>query len=192
MATPLETVSMASLLSTALGSDPVAVALSQALDSELQAVTAAIASGYTLCNISNQPSNVLDYIATQLRVWNYSTSYPVPTKILLIQNALYWNSRKGTPGIIKAALTAIFFDVQVIPWFRYGGIPYHFQITCTTPPLASQLAAMTIAVLQLKSVRDYFDGFVQSYSAQYTIYLGISEVTFTSGCIGPRPRGISI
>lgn len=192
MATTLETVSMASLLSTALGADPVAVALSQALDAELQAVTAAIATGYTLCNITNQPSNVLDYIATQLRVWNYSTSYPVATKILLIQNALYWNSRKGTPGVMKAALTAIFFNVQIIPWYRYGGIPYHFQITCTTPPSGAQLAAMTNAVLQLKSVRDYFDGFVQSYSAQDTIYIGISEVSFASLCIGPRPRGISI
>lgn len=188
MFTTLDKLSLPQLLSPALANDPTAYAMAQALDAELQTLTACLPQSLFV-DLTRQSDLALDYLATELRVWGYDVSYDRDLKIQLIGNTLYWNAHKGTPGLIEEAIAAIFFNVKIISWWSYGALPYCFIVSCNTPPTGQQLAEMNLAVHQLKSVRDWFDGFQQSYSNTGPMYIGISEFTITEGYIGSIPRG---
>jgi P2-related tail formation protein len=186
--TTLDRLSLTQLLSPALANDPTAWAMAQALDAELQALTATIPQSL-LVDFSRQSDAALDYIATERRVWGYNVAFDRDFKIQLINNSLYWNSHKGTPGLIEAAITAIFNHVKVVPWFASGNLPYTFQVSCDQPPSGQQLKDMNLAVSQLQSVRDWFDGFALHYNITAPVFVGISEFTVTDGYIGAIPRG---
>ena len=190
MATFLPNVSFTDLLSPALANDPMAYAMAQALDGEMQDISRAIRTGLTLCNLEEQPDLVLDYLAVQFAVWGYSTTLSLDQKVAMIRNSVYWNSFKGTAGLIKDAITLVFTNVQVVPWFQYDlTLPYHFRITCGTPPSADQIGLMNLYVNQLKSVRDYFEGFFETFFSSETIYVGIAEFTIIGSYIGAIPAG---
>jgi phage tail P2-like protein len=190
MATFLPNVSFTDLLSPALAGDPVAYAMAQALDAEMQDISRAIRTGLTLCNLEEQPDLVLDYLAVQFAVWGYSTTFPLDQKVSMIRNSVYWNSFKGTAGLMKSAITLIFANVTIIPWFQYDLTqPYHFRIACATPPTSDQIEVMNIYVNQLKSVRDYFEGFFETFFSTSSLFVGISEYTIIGSYIGPVPRG---
>jgi P2-related tail formation protein len=186
--TTIDELSLTQLLSPALANDPSAWAMAAALDSELQEVTRAIPSALFV-ELWRQDDLTLDYIATEMRVWGYQTTFDRDLKISLILNSLYWNAHKGTKGLMDQALSAIFGNVRIMPWWTYGGTAYHFRAICSTPPTGQQIAAMNLAVFQLKSVRDYFEGFFQSYSNTAAAYIGIGEMSIICGYIGTIPRG---
>jgi phage tail P2-like protein len=193
MATFLPNVSFTDLLSPALAADPMAYAMAQALDAEMQDVSNAIRSGLTLCNLEEQPDLVLDYLAVQFAVWGYNTTYSIDKKVAMIRNSVYWNSFKGTAGLMKAVIPLVFDQVTILPWFAYDLTkPYHFRIACATPPSIDQITLMNIYVNQLKSVRDYFEGFFETFFSNAPLYVGIAEFTIVASYIGPVPRGFPI
>ena len=104
--TTIDELSLTQLLSPALAGDATAWAIAAAVDSELQEVTEQIPSALFI-DLWRQPDLVLDYLATEMRVWGYQTTYDRDFKIQLIQNALYWNAHKGTKGLMDTALTDI-------------------------------------------------------------------------------------
>ena len=186
--TTIDKLSLTQLLSPALAGDPTAWAVAAALDAELEEITEAIPSAL-FAQLWRQPDLVLDYLAAEIQVWGYQTTFDRDFKIQLIGNALYWNAHKGTKGLMDTALTAIFGDVRIMPWWTYGGTAYHFRAILGTPPAGAQIGQMNLAVYQLKSVRDFFEGFYQSYSNTAPLYLGIGELTIVCGYILTIPRG---
>jgi phage tail P2-like protein len=186
--TTIDKLSLTQLLSPALAGDPTAWAVAAALDAELEEITEAIPSAL-FAQLWRQPDLVLDYLAAEIQVWGYQTTFDRDFKIQLIGNALYWNAHKGTKGLMDTALTAIFGNVRIMPWWTYGGTAYHFRAILVSPPTGAQIGQMNLAVFQLKSVRDYFEGFFQSYSNTAPLYIGIGELTIVAGYIGAIPRG---
>lgn len=103
-------------------------AAAEALDRELQAVTAVIDQCLLLCRIDELPESVLDLLAWQFHVDFYEADLPIEQKRVLVKKAFAWHKRKGTVAVVEEAVRSIFGRAKVEEWYEYGGDPYKFRI----------------------------------------------------------------
>jgi phage tail P2-like protein len=124
----LSDVSLLELVPSNLRQDPFVAAFSKAFDYEFRLLVAAIPKIILFANINNQPAEVLDYLAWQLGADFYDQSADLTAKRVLISQALYWASIKGTPHAIERVISIVFGDGTHEDWFEYGGEPFHFRV----------------------------------------------------------------
>jgi P2-related tail formation protein len=189
MATSINAFEFASLLSDALAIDPQVQAACAAIQSEFDAVTAALPLIQVIPNISIQPPAVLDNLAVAFDVWGYNQSLTNAQKVSLITNSIQYHQKIGTPWVIEQILATIFPAAQLFEWYQYGGTPYHFKLAMTTPPTGQQLTDMITAVLELKNVRSYFEGFEVLLSASGNEYTAGAIFTIQEWYVGGTAPG---
>ncbi len=120
------------LLPPSISADTQVKAAAEALDAELQAVTAAISESMIIPQIDTMPEDVIDLLAWQFHLDFYEPeNMPVEKKRLLIKQAIAWHKRKGTPAVVQEIVSAIFSDGKTYEWFEYDGDPYKFRVECT-------------------------------------------------------------
>jgi phage tail P2-like protein len=155
----------------AVKKDQAFVAICQALDPQLKAFLAEIQNCIILSNISNQPENVLDFLALyHFNVDYYDTTLPLATKLLLIQNVIQDKIGKGTPQRIIDLMNDVFAFGELIEWFNDNpvGIPNTFRIQIADPLTdPNKVANLFRAVLVAKNVRSYFAGISSFQSASF-------------------------
>jgi phage tail P2-like protein len=164
--------------------DQAFVAICQALDPQLKAFLAEITNVIILSNISNQPENVLDFLALyHFNVDYYDTTLPKATKLLLIQNVIQDKISKGTPQRIIDLINDVFAFGELIEWFNDNpiGIPNTFRVQIADPltdPV--KVANLFRAILVAKNVRSYFAGIssFQSASFQNSVEAGMTQYDY--------------
>lgn len=183
--TSLADISILDLLPPSLSGDESVRAVAVALDAEMQDLAADTSGAAILPNLPNVPERVLDILAEQLLIDNYSQSYTVEQKQALIAAAVLIQRRKGTPDAVQQVVSAIFgpgFTVQ--EWHQYGGAPYHFRIIgpsgFTNP---AQQAALTLAVHGTKRCSAVLDGISVSTTEETAVYVGCYLQIFRSGTL---------
>lgn len=126
--TNIRDIRLSDILPPNIAKDPKVSAAAQALDNELQALTAAVDQCLILSRINELPEPVLDRLAWQFHVDFYDPTLSIEHKRELVRNSLSWHIRKGTPAAVEELITTIFGNGKVQEWFEYGGEPYKFRL----------------------------------------------------------------
>lgn len=129
MSKDLESVSLLDILPPNLLADAQINAAAQALDVELQKISAATKEALLLPRLDELPEAVIDLLAWQWHVDFYEPiGMDIETKRRLIKNSIAWHRIKGTPAAVEEVVSAVFDTSHVQEWFEYGGKPYHFKV----------------------------------------------------------------
>ena len=129
MSKDLQSTSLLDILPPNLLADKQIHAAAQALDDELQKITAATKEALLLPRLDELPEEVIDLLAWQWHVDFYEpVGMDIETKRRLIKNSIAWHRIKGTPAAVEQVVSAAFDTSHVQEWFEYGGKPYHFKV----------------------------------------------------------------
>ena len=125
----LAAISLLDLLPESILLDPKIKASAQALDAQFQAVTRATREVLHLPRLDELHGNILDYLSEQFHLDFYEPLYLTESeKKNLIRQSIAWHRIKGTKYAVEKIAHDAFVDSQVIEWFDYDGLPYHFKI----------------------------------------------------------------
>lgn len=85
--------------------------------------------------VDSMPDNILDIMAIDLRVPEYSESYSIAIKRSLVKGAYSYWSKAGTKAAVESLCRDIFGDANVVEWFDYNGQPGYFKVSTTNPAI---------------------------------------------------------
>ncbi len=159
MVKSVENISLMDILPDSILVDEKVSAAAQALDRELQRVTAATAEVLHLPRLDVLPEKVIDILAWQWHVDFYEpVGMDLETKRNLVKESIAWHRIKGTPAAVDKLVTTVFGNSWVKEWFEYGGKPYHFRVvTENVTTDKAQLKLMYDAINTAKNVRSVLD-----------------------------------
>jgi len=171
--TDLSSVSLLDLLPSSLREDAAVHAAAQAIDTQLQAVTAEIARICYVNRLDSLSSEETDELAWQYHVDFYDPTLPLDQRRQLIKSSFGWHRRKGTPAAVEELINTIFGSGQVLEWFEYGGQPGYFKVTTSDPSANSSKAAEFIAAINsVKNARSWLEAIEITSGGQVDIYVG--------------------
>jgi phage tail P2-like protein len=191
MSKTLDEVTLLELLPPNLRGDPDIIAASTAVDATFKDLVSAISKVYTIADIDNASSEVVDALAVEMRCDFYDQSLPLENRRKLVKNAYLYKLLKGTPFAVQGVVSDAFSDAMVREWFDYGGEPYHFRVT-TDDDLQDKAESVIEAINAVKNVRSYFDGISAVNKTQFTEYAGfavrMASKQTIDGMVIPPPK----
>lgn len=147
-------------------------AAAEALDRELQAVTAAIDQCLFLSRIEELSEPMLDQLAWQFHVDFYEPNLSLEQKRSLVKNALIWHRRKGTPAVVEELVTVLFDEGRVVEWWEYDGEPYKFKIVTHNTAVTNERALEFIrALASVKNARSWLEKVEITLTDDMPLYL---------------------
>ena len=126
-------------------------------------------------NINILPENILDELAEQFSITEYSKTYEVGIKRNLIKDCFATHKRRGTVASVEDVCAKIFGDALVEEWFEYSGEPYHFKVYTENLNVSDTMIADFKRVInETKNVRSYLDELVVSAINSMDLYVGMA------------------
>ena len=125
---------------------------------------------YIYSNLDEQPEEVIDLLASELRTQYYRSTLDLATKRQLVKNTLIWYMSAGTPEAVEELIAAVFGEGKVKEWFEYGDEPYYFRVE-TNAILTSEMIDFFSALIgRVKNTRSH----IRSVDIRRTIEQRIS------------------
>src|SRR5690606_24393765 len=124
-------VSLLDLLPESLKRDPDMVALTKAIDPEIQEIVEKLKNVEILSRIDELPEPVLDHLLYQFHITfdeGAGLITSIEEKRRFIKNAIQMHRLKGTKRALELVLEMLDIRGVIKEWFEYGGEPYHFRI----------------------------------------------------------------
>lgn len=144
----------------------------EALDRELQAITAAIDQCLLLSRIEELVEPAIGLLAWQFHVDFNDAGLPIEQKRVLVKNALFWHRHKGTPAVVEELITALFDEGKVVEWWEYGGEPYKFKIVTHNVAVTNERALEFIRALEsVKNARSWLEKVEITLTDDIPLYL---------------------
>lgn len=169
----MKTASLLDLLPANLCNDPSLQAAALAIQNELQVTTEAIYKLSIWDRINELNNTEVDELAWQLHVDFYDTTLPIDQKRKLVENAIKFHRRKGTPSAVEELMTTIFGDGIVEEWFEYGGQPGYFRVITSNFSATTEHADRFLrAVNSVKNMRSWLDSVVIRLVEETPVYFG--------------------
>ena len=109
-----------------------AQAMAKAVRSEMRKILEYAKVARLYAAIDQEPDNVIDLMAKDLQVQEYSQDYNLDNKRALVKIALQRWSKAGTKSAVQELCTKIFGDAGVVEWYEYEGDPFYFRVTCNS------------------------------------------------------------
>lgn len=126
-----------------------------------------------LSNLENQPEEIYDALALDLKVIGYRRTMPISQKKSMIMDARISQMDRGTAGRVEKLMREVFGDAELEEWFQYDGNPYLFRIVSSNPGLQDSDAEYFRSVLnQVKNVRSWLEEIVVRLGADSQVYVG--------------------
>lgn len=105
-----------------------------------------------------QPEFILDQMALDLRVHEYSQNFYIEKKRELIKTSLSRWSKAGTKAAVEDLCSKIFGDAHVLEWYEYNGRPYFFKVTCNNTQITDKdVDAFKKAINSIKRLSVWLD-----------------------------------
>lgn len=83
---------------------------------------------YIYSNLDEQPEEIIDLLAAELRTQYYRSTLDLDTKRRLVKNTLIWYMSAGTPEAVEGLIAAVYGGGEVKEWYEYGDDPYCFRV----------------------------------------------------------------
>ena len=119
---------LSEILPQSLTADGKILATAKYFDEELAKLSGAIKQVLHLPRLDELPSDVLDHLAWQYHVDNYSSDFSEEIKREMIRESIYLHRIKGTKAAVILALKAFSENPEVSEWYEYGGKEYFFKV----------------------------------------------------------------
>lgn len=158
-----------------IGGKPEVQALSYALQQATQLLYKYSQRLYLYSAIDEQPDEVLDLMALELRTQYYRESLDIDTKRRLVKNTLIWYMTAGTPAAVEELVAAVFGEGEVKEWFEYGGNPYKFKILTNamlTPEMDEFFSTM---IRRVKNTRSYLEAIEIHRTVDQPLFAGVGQ-----------------
>lgn len=120
-----------------------------------------------------------DYMAASLRAPYYSSEYDEKTKLGILKKTLQTYMFAGTVSAVEEMLSEIFLDAEFVPWFQYGGEPFHFKIRLPAEPSDEMIQKFLTILKRIKSQRSIIDSMeTKTYQIDIPVYFATGEVHY--------------
>lgn len=170
----LKDLSLLDIMPANLLNDVKVKAAVQAIDDELNLVSAQIKHCLLLSRLDELDEKTVDLLAWQFHVDFYNCALPLEKKRNLVRKSIDWHRRKGTPYAVQEVVSAILDGAEVQENWTYGGNPYCFKVGLIEGPMAgaATIEQLVKAVNATKNTRSHLDGVTFVRKPKQTIYLG--------------------
>lgn len=112
---------------------------------------------YIYTNLNEQPEEIVDLLAAELRTQYYRNTLDLATKRQLVKNTLIWYMSAGTPEAVEELVAKVFGEGRVKEWFQYGGQPYYFKILTNAPMNQESIKRFQNMIARVKNVRSHLE-----------------------------------
>lgn len=119
-------------------------------------------------------SKYCDYAAASIRALYYSSEYDRETRIAILKGALSTYRYAGTVKGVEELLDKVFENAKLVPWFEYGGEPYHFKIVLPTDSSEETIRKFSEILEKVKAARSIIDG-VETMTYEYSMEAHIAN-----------------
>ena len=114
-----------------------------------------------------------DVFAACMEAPYYRSDFPDDKKLKLIKQNYIVRRSAGTQTAIDALLESVFDDARYIPWYEYGGKPYHFKVLLFDVLKEDNIELMSNAMKKAKAARSIMDAVDIGRTATCPIFSGI-------------------
>lgn len=195
MSKDLQSLSLLDILPPNLLADEQVNAAAQALDDELQKVTAELREALILPRIDELPEEVVDLLAWQLHVDFYEELTTLAEKRSAVKQSIALHRIKGTRRAVELALHMVYESGEVSEWFEYGGRPYYFRVRFIRPEtIRLEDVDRVIRIIHaVKNTRSWLESIGFTRPVRIGMYHGAAVSTNrTYRILPPRPRDTTI
>ena len=142
-----------------ISKEPWAKALSTAVNNQIKKLVTASKKAMVYADIYNAPEQLLDVLAAEMQIPEYSSDYSLSVKRALVLDGLSYWSKAGTVKATEDVLKSIFQDASISEWFEYSGEPGYFKITTMNPNITEQnVADFKAAAERVKRLSAWLEG----------------------------------
>lgn len=150
-----------------LSCQPEVQAIAYAIGRQIAKVCAYADSARVYAAISSLPEQALDALAVELRTPAYDESYSLTVKRTLVQGALTFYMKMGTPYAVNKLIEAVFQTGYISEWFDYGGEPFHFKAYTTNPAITqADVEEFTRVLSTVKRLSAWLDEIILDLSTE--------------------------
>ena len=110
---------------------------------------------YIYSNLDEQPEEVIDLLASELRTQYYRSTLDLDTKRRLVKNTLIWYMSAGTPQAVEELVSVVFGEGEVKEWYEYGDKPYYFKIVTNAILTLEMNDFFSIMIRRVKNTRSH-------------------------------------
>ena len=182
MSDEISSVRIIDLLPESIARDEGVRKAAEAIQAEIDLVTAQIEVLKMVPDLDSVNAAVLDHLAWQWGVKFYSDTLPVEQRRTLVKQAFTQAKARGTKAAVQAVISAVFSQGVLEEWYQYGGDPYHFRYVSNeiiTEP--GVLETMIRAIETEKNARSLLERVLLRREFSDSIYagLGIRKIVTT-------------
>lgn len=161
----IEAPKFSEIIPATLAADEKIMAAARYLDEELARLSDAVKNVLHLPRLDELSSEVLDHLAWEYHVDNYSADYEEEIKRKMIRESIYLHRIKGTPAAVILALKAFSNTPELSEWFEYEGAPYFFKVILRDlRDVGDDGEALLRTIFDSKNVRSWLEEILFDFS----------------------------
>lgn len=108
--------------------------------------------------INELDETLLDMLADQFSITEYSKSYSIDVKRSLIKNCMLIHHQRGTVSAVEKVVNDVFGNARVTEWFDYDGTPYYFKVSTTNASASDEMLAEFDRIIKVtQNCRSYLE-----------------------------------
>lgn len=130
---------------------------------------------YIYSNLDEQPEDIIDLLASELRTQYYRSTLDIDTKRRLVKNTLIWYMSAGTPQAVEELVEAVFGEGEVKEWFEYGGEPYWFKIITNAMLTEDMNTFFSVMIRRVKNTRSHIEVIEIHRIVTQELYAGVFQ-----------------
>lgn len=151
-------------------------AFSYAVDRQIAKLLPLAAKLNVWGNLDGVDPKFYDLLAVTINAPSYRSEYSDEQKQKLIKTALQTYYKLGTRGAVEEVLNSLYEKSGYVPWWEYGGAPYHFKIRADDQRTFNVEQIFIRLLRKVKAAREIMDSMETYRTAEQTLYLAATQI----------------
>lgn len=130
---------------------------------------------YIYTSLDEQPEEVIDLLASELRTQYYRSTLDLDTKRRLVKNTLIWYMSAGTPEAVEELVAVVFGEGEVKEWYEYSDDPYYFKIATNAILTPEMNDFFSIMIRRVKNTRSHLRAIDIHRTIDQELFAGVGQ-----------------